>query len=256
MVQTPDLIVVVYEAFTLWRQIFMDGRRLDRDPNPTWMGYSTGRWEGNTLVVDSRGFNGKLWLDQLGKPTTEKLHVIERFRRTDYGHMTIEATIDDLGAYTKPWTVTTSYHLLPDTELLEFICNENNRDLEHLPGGSPRKRGSVRGSGTGDDPGSSDSTRRLTGRRPIMRKSNIALRLGLLGGLAFTAAVAFAQPAAQPLVVKMLKKNVYVAEGGGGNTGIIVGDKGVIVIDAKTTPASGIRSSTRSRSSPPSRSRP
>jgi hypothetical protein len=138
MVQTPDLIVVVYEAFTLWRQIFMDGRRLDRDPNPTWMGYSTGRWEGNTLVVDSRGFNGKLWLDQLGKPTTEKLHVIERFRRTDYGHMTIEATIDDLGAYTKPWTVTTSYHLLPDTELLEFICNENNRDLEHLPGGSPR----------------------------------------------------------------------------------------------------------------------
>jgi hypothetical protein len=136
MVQTPGLIVVVYEAFTLWRQIFMDGRRLEADPNPTWMGYSTGRWDGDTLVVDTRGFNGKIWLDQLGKPTTEKLHVIERFRRTDYGHMTIEATIDDPGAYTKPWTMKTSLHLLPDTELLEFICNENNRDLPHLPGGA------------------------------------------------------------------------------------------------------------------------
>jgi hypothetical protein len=134
LVQTPDLIVVVYEAFTLWRQIFMDGRHLGEGATPTWLGYSTGRWDGDTLVVDSRGFNGKIWLDQVGKPTTEKLHVIERFKRTDYGHMTIEATIDDPGAYTKPWTVTTTYHLLPDTELLEFICNENNRDLVHLPG--------------------------------------------------------------------------------------------------------------------------
>ena len=137
IVQTPDLIVVVYEAFTLWRQIFLDGRQLRVDDvNPTWLGYSTGHWEGDTLVVDSRGFNGKTWLDQLGKPTTDKLHVIERFKRTDYGHMTIESTIDDPGAYTKPWTVSSTYHLLPDTELLEFICNENNRDLEHLPGGS------------------------------------------------------------------------------------------------------------------------
>jgi hypothetical protein len=136
IVQTPDLIVVVYEAFTLWRQIFMDGRQLADNVNPTWLGYSTGRWDGDTLVVDSRGFNGKIWLDQVGKPTTEKLHVIERFRRTDYGHMTIEATIDDPGAYTKPWTVSSTYHLLPDTELLEFICNENNQDLKHLPGGS------------------------------------------------------------------------------------------------------------------------
>ncbi len=133
LVQTPDLIVVVYEAFTLWRQIFMDGRRLGEGANPSWLGYSTGHWDGDTLVVDSRGFNGKIWLDQLGKPTTEKLHVIERFKRTDYGHMTIEATIDDPGAYTKPWTVKTTYHLLPDTELLEFICNENNQDLQHLP---------------------------------------------------------------------------------------------------------------------------
>lgn len=136
IVQTPELIVFVHEAFTLWRQVFMDGRRLADDANPTWLGYSTGRWDGDTLVIDSRGFNGKIWLDQLGKPTTDKLHVIERYRRTDYGHMTLEATIDDPGAYTKPWTVKETYHLLPDTELLEFVCNENNQDLQHLPGAS------------------------------------------------------------------------------------------------------------------------
>jgi hypothetical protein len=133
IVQTPDLIVVVHEAFTLWRQIFLDGRRLAEGANPTWLGYSTGHWDGDALVVETTGFNGKIWLDQLGKPTTEQLHVTERYRRTDYGHMVIEATIDDPGAYTKPWTVRQTYHLLPDTELLEFICNENNQDLEHLP---------------------------------------------------------------------------------------------------------------------------
>jgi hypothetical protein len=136
LVQQPDLIVVIYEAFTLWRQFFMDGRRLADDVNPTWLGYSTAHWDGDTLVVESAGFNGKIWLDQLGKPTTEQLRVTERFRRTDYGHMEIEATIDDPGAYTNPWTVKQTYHLLPDTELLEFICNENNRDLEHLPSSS------------------------------------------------------------------------------------------------------------------------
>jgi hypothetical protein len=134
IVQTPDLIVVVHEAFTLWRLIFTDGRKLAADVNPTWLGYSVGRWEGDTLVVDTRGFNGKSWLDQLGKPTTEQLHVIERYRRKDFGRMEIEITIDDPGAYTKPWTVTQPVQLLHDTELLEFICNENNRDLEHLPG--------------------------------------------------------------------------------------------------------------------------
>ena len=136
IVQTRDLIVVVHEAFTLWRQIFLDGRKLADEVNPTWMGYSTGRWDGDTLVVDTRGFNGKAWLDQLGKPSTEQLHVIERYRRKDFGHMDIEVTIDDPGAYTKPWTVTQPVHLLPETELLEFVCNENNRDLPHLPGGS------------------------------------------------------------------------------------------------------------------------
>lgn len=134
IVQAPGFFVIVYEAFNLWRQVFLDGREPIADPNPTWHGYSTGKWEDDTLVVDTRGFNGKAWLDQLGRPSTDALHVIERFRRKDFGHMEIQITIDDPKAYTRPWTVTQVVHLLPDTELLEFICNENNQDLEHLPG--------------------------------------------------------------------------------------------------------------------------
>lgn len=136
IVQTPDLIVVLYEAFTLWRQIFLDGRRLADEVNPTWLGYSTGRWDGDTLVVESRGFNGKPWLDQIGRPSTEQLRVVERYTRTDFGHLDREVTIDDPGAYTRPWTVEQHATLLTGTELLEFICNENNRDLDNLPGGS------------------------------------------------------------------------------------------------------------------------
>ena len=138
LIQTPGSIVIIYEAFTLWRQIFMDGRELIADPNPTWMGYSTAKWDGDTLVIDTRGFNGRLWLDQLGRPSTDALHVIERFHRRDFGHMDIQVTIDDPGAYTRPWSVMQEVALRHDTELMEFICNENNRDLEHLPGGSPR----------------------------------------------------------------------------------------------------------------------
>ncbi len=134
IVQTPGTIVIIYEAFNLWRQVFLDGRELERDVNPTWMGYSTGKWDGDTLVVDSRGFNGKAWLDQLGKPSTDALHVIERFHRKDFGHMDLQITIDDPKAYTRPWTVNQEVHLLTNTELLEFICNENNRDVSHLPG--------------------------------------------------------------------------------------------------------------------------
>jgi hypothetical protein len=134
IVQTPGFVVIVYEAFNLWRQIFLDGREMIKDANPTWHGYSTGQWQGDTLVVHTRGFNGKAWLDQLGRPSTDALHVIERFRRKDFGHLEIQITIDDPKAYTRPWTVIEEVHLLPDAELMEFICNENNRDLEHLPG--------------------------------------------------------------------------------------------------------------------------
>jgi hypothetical protein len=134
IVQTPRFIVIAYEAFNLWRQIFLDGRQVAADVNPSWMGYSVGKWDGDVLVVDSKGFNGKAWLDQLGRPSTDALHVIERFQRKDFGNMNLQITIDDPKAYTRPWTVIEDVHLLPDTELLEFICNENNRDVEHLPG--------------------------------------------------------------------------------------------------------------------------
>ncbi len=132
LIQYPDYIVILYEAFTQWRQIFMDGRKHPVDPNPTWFGYSIGHWEGDTLVVESVGFNGRVWLDQLGHPTTEELKVTERFRRKDFGHMEIAVTIDDRAAYTRPWTVTYESTLLVDGELIEFICPENEQDIKHM----------------------------------------------------------------------------------------------------------------------------
>jgi hypothetical protein len=134
LVQTPGLIIVLYEALTTYRQIFTDGRSLPIDPNPTWLGYSVGRWDGDTLVVRTSGFNDKTWIDVEGHPATESLQVIERFRRRDFGHMDIEITINDPKAYTKPWTVNIPAVLLPDTELLEFVCNENEKDLQHMVG--------------------------------------------------------------------------------------------------------------------------
>ena len=128
----------MHEAFSLWRQIFLDGRQLAADVNPSWLGYSIGKWDGDTLVVETRGFNGKTWLDQAGKPTTDALHVTERYRRRNFGSMEIQITIDDPKAYTKPWTVTEDARLLTSGDLYEFICNENNLDLEHLPGASLR----------------------------------------------------------------------------------------------------------------------
>jgi hypothetical protein len=132
IVQEPDMVVILYEAFGQFRQIFLDGRKLPVDANPTWLGYSVGRWDGDTLVVDSTGFNGKTWLDQTGHPTTDVLHVTERYRRRDFGHMDLQITIDDPKAYTKPWTITEPMVLLPDTDLIEYVCNENEKDLKHL----------------------------------------------------------------------------------------------------------------------------
>jgi len=131
-VQEGPVVAILYEAFGQWRQIFMDGRKLPNDVNPTWLGYSVGRWDGDALVVDTTGFNGKTWLDQAGHPATEALHVTERFRRRDFGHLDIQVTIDDPKAYTKPWTVTETMALIPNTELIEFVCNENERDMTHL----------------------------------------------------------------------------------------------------------------------------
>ena len=134
IVQTPGLTMIVYEGGAhVWRQIFTDGRAHSDDPNPSWLGESIGQWEGDTFVIDTIGFNGKTWLDEAGLPTTESLHVIERFRRPDFGHLEIENTVDDPKAYTKPWSFTTHPVMLKG-ELMEYICQENNRDVEHLVG--------------------------------------------------------------------------------------------------------------------------
>jgi hypothetical protein len=134
IVNSERMVVILYEAVLSYRQIFTDGRELPRDPNPTWMGYSVGHWEGDALVVETAGFNNQGWLDNDGRPATDALQVIERFRRKDFGHMDIEITINDSKAYTKPWTVTLPVALMADGELIEYICNENNKDLEHLVG--------------------------------------------------------------------------------------------------------------------------
>jgi hypothetical protein len=132
IVQTDNLVVVVYEAFNLWRQIFLDGRELIDDPNPTWMGYSKGRWEGDELVVETKGLNGKQWLDHGGLPASDKLTVVERFRRPSFGRLDITLTITDPTYYTRPWTAPTNLRLTPDTELFEFVCNENEKSRQHM----------------------------------------------------------------------------------------------------------------------------
>ena len=132
--QTRDVLVIVEENNDPARQIYLDGRSHPQDPNPSYMGHSVGRWEGDTLVVDTVGFTDRGWIAFGSFPQTEKLHVTERFERPDFGHMRIRVTIDDPKAYTKPWTITMPYDLLPDTELLEYVCPENEKDLQHLVG--------------------------------------------------------------------------------------------------------------------------
>jgi len=133
IIQTPGLIAVLSETLT-FRQIFMDGRGLPKDPNPSFMGYSVGHWDGDTLVVESIGYNEKLWLDYGGHPHTEALKITERYHRRDFGHMDIEQTLDDPKIYGRPWTIAIKASLIPDTELLEYVCAENERDRHHLVG--------------------------------------------------------------------------------------------------------------------------
>jgi hypothetical protein len=133
IVQTPALVVLLYEtsANSTFRQVFLDGRPLPKDPQPTWLGYSIGHWDGSTLVVDTIGFNGRTWLDTAkGHPQTESGHVTERFTRHDFGHMDIDITIDDPGAYEKPWSAKVPVKLLADTDLIETYC-ENEKDQVH-----------------------------------------------------------------------------------------------------------------------------
>jgi hypothetical protein len=134
VVQAPGLVILLYEtsANSTFRQVFMDGRPLPKDPQPTWLGYSVGRWDGDALVVDTIGFNGREWVDTAkGHPQTEQAHVTERFTRPDFGHLQIDITIDDPGAYAKPWRARVPVHLLPDSELIETYC-ENEKDHAHM----------------------------------------------------------------------------------------------------------------------------
>ena len=131
--QTPAMLVILTEDLN-YRQIFLDGRALETDPNPSWMGYSVGRWDGDTLVVESSGFNDRTWLHD-GYPHTEALRITERFRRTDFGHLEIAVTFDDPAIYAKAWTVQIRAQLVVDTELLEAVCNENaDSGQEHWVG--------------------------------------------------------------------------------------------------------------------------
>ena len=132
IVQTPQLIVIVYEGGAhVWRKIFMDGRPHDPRAEQTWLGDSTGRWEGDTLVVETVGQNDITWIDAAGIPHSTDMKVIERIRRPDVGHLEIEHTIDDPKTFSKPWSFTTTPSLLRG-ELIEYICQENNKDIEHL----------------------------------------------------------------------------------------------------------------------------
>jgi hypothetical protein len=135
IVQTPALIVMLYESpNSPHRTIFTDGRELPKDPNPTWLGYSVGHWEQDTLVVNSAGFNDKGWLDVGGNPQTETLKITERFKRRDFGHLELEMTFADPKTFTKPFTLRIEKTLVADTELLEDIC-DNERSNPHLTGG-------------------------------------------------------------------------------------------------------------------------
>jgi hypothetical protein len=118
IIQTPTVIVILNEDLT-YRQIYMDGRELEKDPNPAWMGYSVARWDGDTLVVESNGFSERTWLDVDGHPHSEGLRMTERYRRPDFGHIDVQITLDDAKAYIKPWTVAVRMDLKTDLEMME-----------------------------------------------------------------------------------------------------------------------------------------
>jgi hypothetical protein len=134
MVQIPGLTLILFERDTNYRQIFTDGRPLPEDPTPSFNGYSTAHWDGDTLVVQSTGFKDNLWLDISGTPLTDAAKVTERFRRPAFGSLEIEITIDDSKAYTKPWSIHVNQSLAVDQEMLEFVCLENEKDVPHLVG--------------------------------------------------------------------------------------------------------------------------
>ncbi|MGH9148207.1 MAG: hypothetical protein ACRD1Q_15965 [Vicinamibacterales bacterium] len=141
ILQTATHMFFLFEGnIHSYRQIFIDGRKHPEDPDPTWYGHSIGRFEGDTLVVETIGFNDKFWFDFAGHPHTERLRTTERFRRTDFSTIEYEVTVDDPGAYTRPFTLYGRHSYAENTELMEYICNENNQDVQHLVGKDPRNK--------------------------------------------------------------------------------------------------------------------
>jgi len=134
VIQTPELILVRNEYENTFRQIYADGRKAPADPEPLWLGYSVGEWEGDTLVVDTVGFNDKGWLDGMGHPRSEALHLLERFHRRDFGRLDVQVTIDDPKVYTKAFSITFTELLQPDSDVTEYFCNENEKDRSHING--------------------------------------------------------------------------------------------------------------------------
>jgi len=134
ILQHPGLTVMLYERDTTFRQIYTDGRKLPADPSPTWLGYSVGRWDGDTFVVESKGFNARGWLDARGHTHSESLHLTERFHRVNFGTMQLDLTFDDPQTYTRPFSVRIKQHLMPDSDLLESFCAENEKDAVHEVG--------------------------------------------------------------------------------------------------------------------------
>ncbi len=133
IIQTPAMVVILNPDLT-YRQIFLDGRKLEAAPNPSWMGYSVGHWDSDTLVVESNGYNGHSWLDTSGHPHSEALRVTERYRRRNFGTLDLELTYTDPAVYARPWTVAVRAELAADTELIEYVCNEEHTDLGHWVG--------------------------------------------------------------------------------------------------------------------------
>ena len=134
VLQLPGLMVILYERDTVYRQIFTDGRPLPKDPQPTFYGYSSAKWQGNELVVETIGFKDGMWLDVSGTPLTEAAKVTERYRRPNFGKLEIDVTVDDPTAYTKPWTIRVNQTFAADSELLQFFCVENEKDMSHMVG--------------------------------------------------------------------------------------------------------------------------
>lgn len=139
IVQTPGLILILNPDLT-YRQVFMDGRKLESSPMPSWMGYSVGHWNGDTLVVESFGYNDRTWLDHDGHPHTEALRITERYHRRDFGNLDLDVTLSDPKVYAKPWTVQVRAELAPDTEMIEWVCNEHGNEMQHWVGKASDER--------------------------------------------------------------------------------------------------------------------